>query len=331
MKPIKPHFPTAGLAVCLVIALSCGCQRDTHSKADALPGYLEADLIEIASPSAGYLETLSVRRGQQVDKNAPLFRIDTSELDYNLEAAKSRHLAAQQRAADANRGEREETIRRLQANLTAAQAASAFARAEYARNHELIKTNAVSQSVLDLSESQMKQSAEQVRALEAELELARQGQRPLQIESLTSEASALDATERDAAWLRGKAARNAPETAIVQDTLYEPGEWIAAGRPVVVLRRISDLRARFYVTPQRLASLKNGDRVEVMLPDSSSPLPATVTRISDQAEYTPPVIYSREESERLVFLVEALLQPGDAARLHPGLPITVRIPPPAHP
>jgi HlyD family secretion protein len=326
MIPMKQYLHPAGLTACLVLALSCGCQRDTRSEANALPGYLEADLIEIACPTAGYLETLSVQRGQQVDKNAPLFRIDTSQLDHNLEAAKAKHVAAEQRATDAGRGEREENIRRLQANLTAAQAAQAFARAEYTRNHELAKTSAVSQSVADLSESQMKQSAEQVRALEAELELARQGQRPLQIESLTSEASALEASERDATWLRAQAARIAPEAAIVQDTLFEPGEWIAAGRPVVVLRRITDLRARFYISPQYASSLKTGDRVEVMLPGSTSPLSATVTRISDQAEYTPPVIYSREESQRLLFLVEARLQPADAARLHPGLPVTIKIP-----
>ena len=54
------------------------------------------------------------------------------------------------------------------------------------------------------------------------------------------------------------------------------------------------------------------------------PVPARISFIANQAEYTPPVIYSREQRSRLVFLVEAYPAVPDAARLHVGLPVDVR-------
>jgi HlyD family secretion protein len=54
-----------------------------------------------------------------------------------------------------------------------------------------------------------------------------------------------------------------------------------------------------------------------------APVPARITFVSRQAEYTPPIIYSREQRSRLVFMVEARPQPADAARLKPGQPVDV--------
>jgi HlyD family secretion protein len=58
------------------------------------------------------------------------------------------------------------------------------------------------------------------------------------------------------------------------------------------------------------------------LPDS---LKASVSRIASQAEFTPPVIYSRENRANLVFLVEARPEAFNPA-LHPGLPVEVAVP-----
>ncbi|HKT62749.1 MAG TPA: secretion protein HlyD, partial [Burkholderia sp.] len=54
-------------------------------------------------------------------------------------------------------------------------------------------------------------------------------------------------------------------------------------------------------------------------------LPATITWISNAAEYTPPVIYSNASRAKLVFMIEAHPSPGDAVKLHPGQPVEVRL------
>lgn len=55
------------------------------------------------------------------------------------------------------------------------------------------------------------------------------------------------------------------------------------------------------------------------------PVAAKISFISQQAEYTPPVIYSREQRSKMVFLVEARPVPADAMRLRPGQPVDVSL------
>ena len=53
-------------------------------------------------------------------------------------------------------------------------------------------------------------------------------------------------------------------------------------------------------------------------------LTGKVNFISPQAEYTPPVIYSRDSRAKLVFMVEIVFDPQTAANLHPGQPVDVQ-------
>ncbi|WP_218280098.1 HlyD family efflux transporter periplasmic adaptor subunit [Verrucomicrobium spinosum] len=111
----------------------------------------------------------------------------------------------------------------------------------------------------------------------------------------------------------------------MEDTLYEAGEWIPAGTPVVTLLPPANVKIRFYVPETQLARLTKGASVAIHM-DGSAPVQATISFISNQAEYTPPVIYSRETREKLVFLCEARPQAADAPRLHPGQPVEVHLP-----
>ena len=320
-----PDRPALCRTLLVVLPLALATCRPRDAADSLLPGYLEADLVEIGSSEPGYLAELAVHRGQQVAAGAPLFQLDPTPLGLARERADAAGEAARLRAEDAALGEREETIRRLEALLAAEQARLTLAQAEFERYSALVRTGAVSQSALQEREAAFKQSRENLAALQAQLDLAHKGQRPLQVAALDAEQRATRAARDLAAWRNAQGARTSPEAAIVHDTLFEPGEWVPAGRPVVVLRRTRDLRARFFVAPSVLPDLQLGQQVDILLPGSDTPVRAPVVRISDEAEFTPPVIYSREQSQRLVFLVEAQLSPADAARLHPGLPVSIRL------
>ena len=56
-----------------------------------------------------------------------------------------------------------------------------------------------------------------------------------------------------------------------------------------------------------------------------APIDAQIVFVSPKAEYTPPIIYSRQSRARLVFLVEARPAAADAIRLHPGQPVEVAL------
>ena len=117
----------------------------------------------------------------------------------------------------------------------------------------------------------------------------------------------------------------APQDGYVTDTLYVQGEWVPAGSPVVTLLPPANTKVRFFVPERILGSIRLGQQVSVLCDGCGEPVPAPVTYVAPQAEYTPPVIYSRENRAKLVFMVEARPAPAHAAKLHPGQPVEVRL------
>jgi HlyD family secretion protein len=130
--------------------------------------------------------------------------------------------------------------------------------------------------------------------------------------------------EARAKWSVEQKTQAAPAAALVYDTLYREGEFVSAGSPVVSLLPPENIKVRFFVAEPDFARLKAGDRVSVDIEGLASPLEATVTYLSPQPEYTPPVLYNRDNRAKLVFMVEAAFAAG-GADLHPGQPVDVRL------
>src|SRR5512143_502314 len=112
-----------------------------------------------------------------------------------------------------------------------------------------------------------------------------------------------------------------PAKALVYDTFYSEGEWVAAGNPVVSLLPPGNLTLRFFVPETVVGGLKIGQAVRASCDGCGAAIAAKITYVSRQAEFTPPVIYSREQRAKLVFLVEATPEPAEAAKLKPGQPL----------
>ena len=155
-----------------------------------------------------------------------------------------------------------------------------------------------------------------------ELDQAR-AQRDADQAQVAAQAAALD----KARWSFDQKQQFAPTNALVQDTLYRAGEWVAAGNPVVELLPPANIKVRFFVPQAALPKIKPGENVSVTFDAGPHAYPATVNYISTEAEFTPPVIYSRENRAKLVFMVEAKFSPADAADLRPGQPVDVRVNP----
>ena len=126
-------------------------------------------------------------------------------------------------------------------------------------------------------------------------------------------------------WVVERKAVNAPTAGEVSETYYRPGEWVPAGAAVASLLPDARRRLRFYVPETELATLKPGQKIEAGCDGCAASIRATIDFIAAQAEYTPPVIYSRGSREKLVFRVEAAPDAEQAATLRPGLPVDVRL------
>ena len=287
-------------------------------------GYIEGDFIYVASAYSGRLEKLAVQRGATVQAGDPLFSLDDAPERAARDEVARRRAQALANLEDARKGRRPSEIEALRAQLGQAQAALELAQKEVLRQEKLTRVpGATTEQELDRARSTLQQNRERVAQLQAELQTARLGSRPDQVRAAEAALRAVDAALAKADWDLAQKRQAAPATGLVFDTLYREGEWIAAGRPVVSLLPPQQVKLRVFVPEPWLSSIHVGDTLRVEI-DGASPVDAKVTFISPRAEFTPPVIYSRENRSKFVFLVEARFDPQIAAKLHPGQPVDVR-------
>ena len=184
--------------------------------------------------------------------------------------------------------------------------------------------NVVPLQQVDRLRSVRDQDRQRVVQLEAELGTARLGSRSDQIAAVEANARSLEAVLTRSEWDLAQKRQSAPQAGQIFDTLYRRGEWIAAGRPAVVLLPPQNIKVRTFVPEPLVSAIRQGNRVQVTVDGGRTPLSGSVTFVSPQAEYTPPVIYSRENRQKLVYMVEIGFDPATAVQLHPGQPVDVR-------
>jgi HlyD family secretion protein len=298
----------------------CGCSR---SGPKPWQGYLEGDFVYVASPLAGRLDKLSVTKGSRVAEGAPLFELERAAESDALRQAGQQLQAAKDQLADLEKGSRPEEIAALEARLGEARAAAELSRLELARQEALYKAAAISQSDYDRARLTHVSNQREVDEDSARLDTARLGGRQDAVAAAGAAVRAAADAEAHARWGVDQKGQAAPAPALVYDTLYRVGEFVAAGNPVVVLLPPSNIKVRFFIGEADFARLKAGDRVAVGIPGIASPLDATVSYLSPQPEYTPPVLYNRDNRAKLVYMIEAVFAPGAGADLHPGQPVDV--------
>ncbi len=111
---------------------------------------------------------------------------------------------------------------------------------------------------------------------------------------------------------------------MIQDVYFWPGELVAASQPILALLPPENRKIRVYVPEPQLAKFSLGASIEISCDNCPTGLKARVIYISQQAEFTPPVIFSLQERGKLVFRVDARLD-DNRLTLPLGLPITARL------
>ncbi|MFG6457517.1 HlyD family secretion protein [Roseateles sp. BYS96W] len=288
-------------------------------------GYAEAELVYIAPAVAGRLQALAVRSGQAVAAGQPLFELDaTPDVAADAEA-RARAEGAQAQALDADKGRREPELAMSRAQLDQAHAAERLARTDLARQRELLAQGFVAPARVDDAAAALAQARARVAELDAALQVARLPARADARTAARAQAHAAQSGQAQTAWRVAQARQRAPMAARVQDIYLRPGEWVAAGQPVLALLPPDHRKARFYVPQAALGTLRLDGPVRLHCDGCGNDIPARISYIADGPEYTPPVIYADHQRDKLVFLVEARpVRAQDAERLHPGQPLDVR-------
>jgi HlyD family secretion protein len=311
------------LAIALVAAgVLVACKR---APSDRIQGYVEGEFVYVASPFAGALETLSVRRGGQVRSGEALFALEHESEKAARDEAERRLGQALANVQDAKKGKRPTEIDSLKAQLKHAQAALRLSTREVTRQEGLSAVpGAAVELEVDRARAARDQDRHRVAQLEADLNTALLGSRADQVIAAEAEVRAREAALARADWEFAQKRQQAPKSCLVFDTLYREGEWVPAGRPVVVLLPPENIKVRAFVSETRVGAVHPGDDVQVAVDGVQRLFSGKVSYVSPRAEYTPPVIYSQESRDKLVFMIEVVFDPQTAVALNPGQPVDVQ-------
>ncbi len=292
---------------------------------DLWQGYIEGEYVLLASPYAGQLEKLYVRRGDAIEAGKPVFALEqAAERAARLEA-EERLRSAQARLENLQVPRRPPEIAALREQLKQAQAARELSRSQLERQERLFKAGFIARSLYDEARTAFERDSARVAEVQSQLKnallpLGREDER----KGAERDVEAAKAALAQAAWRLEQKSVAAPVSGLVQDTFFVPGEWVPAGKPVASLLPPQNVKVRFYVPEAVVGAMRVGQPVEIRCDGCSGPFAAKVSWVSTQAEYTPPVLYSKESRTKLRFLVEARFDHPEQAKLKPGQPIDVR-------
>lgn len=284
-------------------------------------GYLEADYVYVAPVSAGRIVTLDAEEGQVVAAGETLFTLDATQQKNLLDAAVARVSAAQATLENLETGSRSEELDVIRASLARAEADLAQAQSNLSRSERLAEAGTVPSVRVEQDRTALAAAQAQVDQLRAQLAVAELPARNAQ--QVAAEAN-LHAAEADAERARqdmDDRTVEAPVAGTIDQVFFRLGEVAGVGVPVVAILPEGPLEVWFFVPEVARATLATGTTVQVTCDSCDDALPARITHIASAPQTTPPVIYSREERSRLVYLVKARLEAANG--LTPGQPVTV--------
>ena len=271
-----------------------------HDAPDAY-GHIEATAITISAETAGVVLEVGPAEGETVKAGALIARIDTTAI-----LLRQSQLAAQRDAVNAR-------LRAVDAQESVLTEQLAYLDREITRIGSLRDGGAATEKQADELDGQRRVMLRQIEALDP------------QRASIRAEARSIDAQMAVNEDQRRRSRIHSPADATVLDRYVEPGEFVAAGRPVVQLADLRVVTLRAYVSGDQLPSVLLGQAVTVMADAGGGAIRSsagTVARIADRAEFTPRNLQTREDRVNFVYAVEIRVQNDGSLKI--GMPAELR-------
>jgi len=300
--------------------ISSGCRKPPSA---AIQGYVEGEFVQVAAPSAGQIRTVAVQRGTNVKAGDLLFALENTPEQAAVDEARERLAESKAMLEDSSKGRRPTEIAALEAQQTEAAAMLEYSMTAFAREEKLRQSGANALEDLDRARTRRDQDRQRLLQIQADLATAKLGGRPDALAAAAADVQAREAAVRKSEWSLQQTMQKAPKAGLVFDVLYREGEWLAAGKPAVMLLPPENIKVRAFVPEPELGRIRLGQAVSIRIDGAAQPVAGTVSFISPQAEFNPPVIFSEQARSKLVFLVEIRTTPELAAALHPGQPVDV--------
>lgn len=249
-------------------------------------GRIEAEQVHVATKYAGRIADVSAEEGDLVDQGQVLARMDTAELDASLAKAKADQARAQ------------ETVAEAKARIVQRESALQFARQELTRARALLSKGHVSKERLDQRLSERNAAAALLEAANAHFESTRSA-----VLSAAAEVTRIQAQIDDTVL-------TAPRRGRVQYRLAEPGEVLANGGRVVTLLDLANVYMTVFLPTAQTGRTFIDTEARIIL--DAVPefvIPAKVSFVATEAQFTPKEVETRSEREKLMFRVKVRVDP----------------------
>ena len=305
--------PALFIAAIVAVAIVAWLVLRGPSEPRTLSGYIEGEDLYLAAPVAGTVASVSAVEGTRVAAGQQLFAIAPATLTAQGQQAQANVTAAQTQIASA-----EANVRQADAEAAAAAADAGKARSDLDRLLSVRKDDAAAVAGKDIDAARAALANAQAR-----VEAARRtaDARRAQVAAARAQTEQARGGQNEVAIRESQLSPLAPASGRVDEVFYQPGEWAAANQPIVSLLPDTKVKVRFFVPEKELAKYRPGRTVRFSCDGCASGLSATIRYVSPKPEFTPPVIFSRDSRDRLVFMVEAY--PPHPENLQPGLPVDV--------
>jgi len=256
-----------------------------QSSAKEVQGYIEGRYTYISALVPGILKKVLVERGSEVKKGQQLFQLDLMPEIAMYQSTQAEYLQTI--------AEHDAMARNIQ-----------FLRTMLTRHEKLYLARVEQKAIFDRSQTDYDNAVIRLQAAQARID-------------------AIKAKLASSKWTVQQKIVYSPVNARVFDVYYRVGEYLTVDQSVLSLLVPKDIKLIFYLSEYELSLLHLGDQVKVHLDQIKTLYFATVNFISPQAEYVPPVLFSKETNAKLVYRVEAVFKQQEAVKLHPGQPVRV--------
>jgi len=280
-------------------------------------GYVEGEFVQLAPLEVAQVRSVAVQRGDRVEPGRPLALTEDTDAQIAVTQAEAALAQAKAQLADLQVGRRPEEIAVLEAAVRSAKAQADEAHRTLARTQDLTKRGVMTQAQLDDATTALEVADAAIGQATANLAV---GRLPARQEAIVAAENAVKGSQSaldTARWRLSKRTLEAPAPGRVTDVIRNPGDLAGPSAPVITMLPDGAVKLKVYIPQEKFSSVKVGSLLSVHCDGCESGLKARVSYLSPDPEFTPPVIYSLETRQKLVYLIEAHpvepnspLQPG---------------------
>lgn len=311
----RKQFTPIGL---ILLLLSCGHSRHGYQ------GYVEGENIYLASPNSGALIKLFVHRGEQVHRGQLLCWLDDDPQLLIVKQNEADLLQAKKILLDLKKPRRTPEIDAIEAQIGEAEAQLKLAALRMSRMQSLYKKQAIDRDSVDLAVATYEEKQQLKAEYQANLALAKLGSRQEQIKAQEKQVLALTAKFNETKWQLSQKRIYAPTDGFIFDTYFREGEFVPSQHAVLSLLPPANVRVEFFVPLSALPSLHLNQAIQFSCEGCLKTARAWINYVSPEAEYLPPLVYSRENNDKLVFRIKAKIEHPDEFK--PGQAVWVTLP-----